>query len=57
MGLEKVAPVDIVIKPSHTEIYFNAKDGLWTQPSDIKVEIDGELVDILELVEAYRAGK
>jgi len=54
MTLEDVSPLDIVIKPDCTEIYFDAKDGLRTKPSSILVEIDGVLVELVKLIEVYR---
>ena len=54
MTLEDVSPLDIVIKPDCTEIYFDAKDGLRTKPSSIVVEIDGKQVDLEELIDTYR---
>ncbi|RLE67056.1 MAG: hypothetical protein DRJ38_00350 [Thermoprotei archaeon] len=54
MGLSDVAPLDIIIRATHTEIYFDAKDGLRTKPSSVLVEVDGELVELSKLIDAYR---
>jgi len=57
MTLEDVSPLDIVIKPDCTEIYFDAKDGLRTKPSSIVIEIDGKQVELGKLIDTYRKVK
>ena len=52
--LKKVDPLDIIIKPEYTEIYFDSESGVKTMANSIKVVLpDGRIVDISDLVDSY----